>query len=88
MRTNTNTNKNILMNFLINPRTKTDFGKVCAINNTNMSSEINRFIRDFIKEQNEYFQENIITSNEVKDLYDRKVRKNYNFRKWEKSYMD
>jgi len=53
-----------------------------------MSSEINRFIRDFIKEQNEYFQENIVTSNEVKDLYDRKVRKNYNFRKWEKSYMD
>jgi hypothetical protein len=53
-----------------------------------MSSEINRFIRDFIKEQNEYFKENIITSNEVKDLYNRKVKKNYNNDNWEQSYLD
>jgi len=85
----TNTNPTItLMNFLINKKTKTDFGKVCKLSNTNMSSEINRFIRDFIKEQNEYFKENIITSNEVKDLYNRKVKKNYNNDNWEQSYLD
>ena len=88
MTTNTNTNKKTLMNFLINPKTRTDFGRVCKLNNSNMTCEMNRLILSFIREQNEYFKENIVTSNEVKDLYDRKVRKNYNFRKWEKSYMD
>jgi len=53
-----------------------------------MTSEINRFIKTFIVEQNNYFKKNVVTSNEIRDLYNRKVKKNYNEDNWENSYLN
>ena len=62
-----------LMNFNIPNQIKDDFHTVCKFNQTSMTSELVRFIKNYISSENTRFKSYQMTSKELNELKQRKL---------------
>jgi len=84
-----------LMNFNIPNQIKDDFHTVCKFNQTSMTSELVRFINNYISSENTRFKSYQMTSKELNELKQRKLttqppipqqQRSFKQKTWETSY--
>jgi hypothetical protein len=84
-----------LMNFNIPNQIKDDFHTVCKFNQTSMTSELVRFINNYISSENTRFKSYQMTSKELNELKQRKLttqpptpqpQRSFKQNTWENSY--
>ena len=84
-----------LMNFNIPNQIKDDFHTVCKFNQTSMTSELVRFINNYISSENTRFKSYQMTSKELNELKQRKLttqppipqpQRSFKQNTWETSY--
>ncbi len=62
-----------LLNFRVTDQVKDDFMTTCQLNCTSMTSEIVRFMNQYISDENKRFKSYQIDSKEINDLKRRKL---------------
>ena len=84
-----------LMNFNIPNQIKDDFKTVCTFNQSTMTSELVRFINNYISSENTRFKSYHMTSKELNELKQRKLttqppipqpQRSFKQKTWETSY--
>ncbi len=84
-----------LMNFNIPDQIKQDFHTVCKFNQTSMTSELVRFINNYISQENTRLKQYQVSSKELNELKQRKFNRQppipqpqrpFNQKTWENSY--
>jgi hypothetical protein len=64
-----------LMNFNIPNQIKQDFHTVCKFNQTSMTSELVRFINNYISQENTRLKQYQVSSRELNELKQKKLNK-------------
>ena len=81
-----------LLNFNLSNQVKSDFNTICKLNCTTMTSELVRFINNYISQENVRFKSYQVDSKEINELKQRKLtpthipQRTSSQKTWETSY--